>query len=144
MSKYSQVDAGSLYNNCDNAIREIHSHSLNSIYNNLSYNSNFNSQIKSKVETNLNQIADSNTINGSIQNLIQNLEKLKKIASLIENIQDLEREISNLEENKYSYIWNILTGKNEKVTNYIVINQINYKENEISNLEKKIEGLLNS
>lgn len=143
MSKYSNVNVKMIYDSCNNVLNEMKNNSLYKTYANISNNNNFLSPIKEKIDFSLNQILYSNAINGSLQNLKVHIENLKKIAGLIEDIQEIEKDISSLD-NNYSYKVNLLTGEKEKVTNNLATYLISYKESQISDKEKRINELLNS
>lgn len=97
MSKYSNINASSLYNAADTALNELNYHNMGSTIFNLEDMKNLNTTAGATITSNLYQITNSKKITGSIVVLKKYLENLKKVADYIKKCQELDREITELE-----------------------------------------------
>lgn len=133
MGKYSNVNATSLQNVANNAINELSRYKMTSTKQNIDNTKNLYSTSKITLTNAMASVINKKDINGSIPKLEETLKKLSTAASYIKTCQDLEKEIAQLERDKYDSNGN---------TNYWVVWQINSKKNSLSSYESKVDRLL--
>lgn len=131
MSKYSNVNANSLYNAANTALSELNNHNMSSTAFKLEDMKNLNTIAGSTITSNLYQITNSKKIMGSITILKKYLENLKKVADYVKKCQELDDEISYLERE---------IARSEH-TYYLEI-RLRNKRNSLSSYESKIDNLL--
>ena len=148
MSKYSNISATSLKSTIQSALNELSGHTFTTIQSNLTSTSVLQSSVTSVLDSALNKINTGNNT-GSVSVLKKNLTTLSSACSKIENIQGLEKEIERLKPQiiKTRTVTKIDSNGDsyettETYTDQNVVNAIQSKNNQISNLEKEIDNLL--
>lgn len=150
MGKYSQVSGSSLQNEANKALQSLNQHDLNQIKKDLQLDINIQCSAKEVAIKYLDKINSSNNLSGSISVLKTKLQKLSNAGGMIQDYQNLEKEIKDLEKHKYReeirtdyYIGEDgETHENtykEKVLDKSVVRKIERKEKELKDLEQKID-----
>ena len=131
MSTYSNVAAGSLKSAADNALNELSRHNLASIKDSLNTNI-LSPKVNTLAKNKLQDIATSTSINGSIAVLQKKLQNVKSAADHIKNIQNYERKIRSLRNDR---------DEDGKITSSAQ-SSISYYQRLISSEESTINSLL--
>lgn len=133
MGKYSNVQAKSLQNALNQAIKEIKQHNLSNIKNNLNRKTIFQTEVSKKVINTINSITNKGTNNGNLSNLKNKLETLKNISGCIIKCQELEKDIESLRRSLINA---------SKYSENRIRNQISSKERLLRTYESQVDGLL--
>ncbi len=130
---YTNINTSALSSAINEALNGLNSYNLNLIYNNLNSKDILNAQAKNPLNNALNDTINDTSINGSIINLKNKLNDLKKANEYIKIYQNLEKEIRSLEKRLYNH---------DGTKNKSIERQINSKKNNLKNYENKINNIL--
>lgn len=148
MSIYSKISIKSLNSAVDKALSELGNYDLKSLKQSL-LAPTMESSAKTNVFSALDNISTSTSLNGSVAILKNNLKLLSSVSKNIIFIQDLEKQINDLEKKKWKTIKYTTTDGNgvshtrhEKVIIQSVQDKIDKKKSEIEKKENDINNAL--